>query len=387
MPQVQPNSEGIDNWLRLIRSENVGPTTFLKLLKYFGTVENALGASVSQLCKVEGIGAKTAETITASRNKFNVEAELELAEKNDVWIIHIKDERYPKPLRKIYDPPPILYIRGALSKSDSLAISIVGSRRCSIYGKEQASKLAHFLAAAGFTIVSGMARGIDTAAHHGALSARGRTIAVQGCGLSIIFPPENDKLFEMICQSGACMSELPLGYEPLAENFPSRNRIIAGLSLGTIIVEAAPRSGALITARMAMENNREVMAVPGKVDSPLSKGPHKLIKDGATLVESVEDVIESLGHLSDQLIDHVTNAAKEAQEKAETAQAELLEKAKLTLAENELAIYKSLDKTPIHIEEIIDKTKLPAGRINAGLVSLQLKGLVKQSPGNMFMKR
>ena len=310
MPEPQANSADIEKWLKLIRADSVGPTTFAKLIKHFGSVDCALGASVSQLAEIDGIGLKTAERIAATRDKFDVTSELELADKIGVWIINFEDKRYPPLLKQIYDPPPVLYIKGSLSRQDNLAISIVGTRRCSLYGQEQASRLAHLLSSAGFTIISGMARGIDTAAHHGALSAGGRTIAVQGCGLANIFPPENKKLFELIAESGACVSELPLRYEPLAENFPPRNRIIAGLSLGTIVIEAGLNSGAMITAKEAIENNREVMAVPGKIDSPLSKGAHQLIKQGAKLIESVEDVMEALGYIGEQLQEHVSAARK-----------------------------------------------------------------------------
>jgi len=384
MSKPQPNSADIEKWLRLIRADSVGPTTFAKLIKKFGSADNALGSSVSELAKISGLGFKTAERIAATRDKFDVAAELELADKLDVWIINLNDERYPAVLKKIYDPPPVLYVKGSLTREDNLAISIVGSRRCSLYGQEQASRLAHFLSSAGFTICSGMARGIDSAAHQGALSAGGRTIAVQGCGLANIFPPENKKLFELISESGACISELPLGYEPLSENFPPRNRIIAGLALGTIVVEAAPRSGALITARAAMENNREVMAVPGKIDSPLSKGAHRLIKDGAKLVESVEDVMEALGYIGEQLEGHVSTAAEKAAEKME---APLFEIKALKLSDSEKTIYEYLNKEPQHIEQIIDDTDLTAGSVNAGLVSLRLKGLIKQLPGSLFVKR
>jgi DNA processing protein len=383
MSIAQANSNDIDKWLGLIRADNVGATTFAKLIKHFGSADRALGASISELSKVSGIGFKKAEQIAATRGKFNVEAELELAAKHGVWIINLKDQRYPPALRKIYDPPPVLYIKGNFVRQDSLAISIVGSRRCSLYGQEQASRLAHFLSSAGFTVCSGMARGIDTAAHHGALSAEGRTIAVQGCGLANIYPPENKKLFELITESGACVSELPLQFEPLSENFPPRNRIIAGLSLGTIVIEAGLRSGALITARMAMENNREVMAVPGKIDSPLSRGTHKLIKEGAKLVESVEDVMTTLGYIGEQLQEHVTEAAQKATEKME---APLFEIKELKLPDHEKKIFESLGKEPLHIEQIISETDLAAGSVNAALVSLRLKGLIKQLPGSMFAK-
>jgi DNA processing protein len=229
-----------------------------------------------------------------------------------------------------------------------------------------------------------MARGVDTAAHHGALTADGRTIAVQGCGLANIFPPENDRLFELIAESGACVSELPLRYEPLSENFPPRNRIIAGLSLGTIVVEAPLNSGALITARAALENNREVMAVPGKIDSPLSKGAHRLIKEGARLIESVDDVMEALGYVGEQLRDHATATAKEAAQKAELP---LFDAGKLNLTDDERAIYECLTREPLHVDQVIAETNLEAGKTNAGIISLRLKGLIKQLPGSLYMRK
>lgn len=343
-----------------------------------------MGTSVSELAKIDGIGFKTAERIAATHGRFDAAGELELAEKLGVWIINIEDNRYPPVLKRIYDPPPVLYIKGTLSRQDNLAISIVGTRWCSLYGQEQASRFAHLLGSAGFTIVSGMARGIDTAAHHGALSADARTIAVQGCGLANIFPPENKELFERIAESGACISELPLRYEPLAENFPSRNRIIAGLSLGTIVIEAGLNSGALITARAALESSREVMAVPGKIDSPLSKGAHQLLKQGAKLIESVEDVMEALGYIGEQIQNHVSESAQKASEKAE---APLFDVSQLKLSDDEKSIYNCLSREPLQIDQIIADTTLPPGCINAGLISLRLKGLIRQLPGNMFLRR
>ena len=383
MGKTEENSTDIEKWLRLIRADNIGPTTFGKLIKHFGSVDRALGASVSELSKIDGIGYKSAEQIARTRNKFDTEAELESAEKLGVWIISLDDERYPPVLKRIYDPPVVLYIKGSLSSSDNLAIAIVGTRRCSLYGQEQSSRLAHLLSSAGFTICSGMARGIDTAAHQGALSAGGRTIAVQGCGLAKVFPPENKKLFELIAESGACISELPLQYEPLSENFPPRNRIIAGLSLGTIVIEAGLYSGALITARAALDNNREVMAVPGKIDSPLSEGAHQLIKQGAKLIESVEDVMEALGYIGKQLEEHVSTAAAKASEKME---APLFDVREVKLSGDEKIIYDYLGREPFHIEQIITGTKLTAGGINAGLISLRLKGLIKQLPGSLFLR-
>ncbi len=387
MPETEPNSVDIEKWLKLIRADGVGSTTFAKLIGRFGSIDKALGASVSGLVKVEGIGYKTGERIAATREKFDADGELELARKLGVWIINLEDKRYPALLKRIYDPPPVIYIKGSLERGDSLAISIVGTRGCSLYGQEQASRLAHLLASAGFTICSGMARGIDTAAHHGALSAEGRTIAVQGCGLSRVFPPENSKLFGLISGSGACISELPLRYEPKAENFPPRNRIIAGLSLGVIVIEAAQNSGALITARAAVDNNREVMAVPGKIDSPLSKGGHRLIKDGARLVESVEDVMEALGYIGEQIKEHVSEAAEKAVKRTkEKVKTPLFARGGLKLSGHEKRIYDYLNREPMHVDKIIIETDLPAGSINAGLISLQLKGLVRQLPGNFFVQ-
>ncbi len=383
MAKLQPNSAGIESWLKLIRADGVGPATFAKLIKHFGSAERVLGASVSELAKVDGLGFKTAERIAATRDKFDPAPEKELAQKLGVWIINLDDERYPPVLRRIYDPPPVLYVKGSLSRQDNLALSIVGSRRCSLYGQEQSSRFAHFLGSAGFTICSGMARGIDTAAHQGALSAGGRTIAVQGCGLATIFPPENRRLFELIAESGACLSELPMGYEPLRVNFPPRNRIIAGLALGTIVIEAAQRSGALITARAALDYNREVMAVPGKIDSPLSKGAHQLIKQGATLIESVEDVTEALGHIGEQLGEHVSAAAANASERAEKT---LFDASQLKLSGAERKIYDCLSTEPLHVEQVIAETNLAPGLVNATLISLRLKGLIRQLPGSLFAK-
>jgi DNA processing protein len=384
MAQVPEHSREIEKWLKLTHADQVGPVTFGRLLKRFGSVDAALGASAGGLMKVEGIGAATAERIAASRDKFDSCAELELAGKLGVWIVHLEDPRYPPALRQIYDPPPALYVKGTLDRTDNLAIGIVGCRRCSLYGQEQSSRLAHLLAAAGFTIVSGMARGIDTAAHSGALTAEGRTLAVQGCGLSRVFPPENAKLFALISASGACISELPLRAEPLAENFPPRNRIIAGLSLGTIVVEASLRSGAMITAQAALESNREVMAVPGKVDSPLSQGTHRLIKQGAKLIETVEDVMEALGYIGEQLKDHTALTAKETTESMEMP---LVETVKFNLKGHEKTVYEGMGKEPLHIDQLIADTGLPAGTVNASVVSLRLKGLIKQLPGNLFTRR
>jgi DNA processing protein len=354
------------------------------MLEYFGDMERIFQASVAELMKVEGIGRKTAESIFRTRDAFDAAEELSLADKLGVWIIHVQDSRYPAALKAIYDPPPVLYVKGTLTRNDSLAMAIVGSRRCTHYGTEQAGRFSHLLALAGFTIVSGLARGIDSAAHRGALAAGGRTIAVQGCGLSHVFPPENQKLFEQIVKNGAVISELPLGYEPLAENFPGRNRIIAGLSMGVLVVEATARSGALISAQAALENNREVMAIPGRIDSPASAGCHKLLKQGARLVDSIEEIMDALGHVGQGLKDHANTAAIQAEQ---DAQKTLFDLSRLQLTPQESVLLERLNSEPVHVEELIQATGLPPGKIHAAVISLQLKGLVKQLPGNMIIKR
>lgn len=382
--ESEQHSPQIALWLKLIRADGIGPTLFKRLLEYFGGVERIFTASVAELTKIEGIGNKTAESIARTRDAFDADSELALADKLGVWVIHLQDGRYPPALKAIYDPPPVLYVKGTLTRADNLAMAIVGSRRCTHYGTEQANRFSHLLASAGFTIVSGLARGIDSAAHRGALATQGRTIAVQGCGLSNIFPPENKKLFEQITENGAVISELPLTYEPLAENFPGRNRIIAGLSMGVLVVEATYRSGALISAQAAMDNNREVMAIPGRIDSPCSLGCHKLLKQGARLIDSIDEIMDALGYVGDGLKTHADAAATEAEQ---NAQRTLFDLSRLNLTKEEEAIIGQLNSEPVHVEELIDLTQLPAGKVHSAVISLQLKGLVKQLPGNMLVKR
>jgi DNA processing protein len=382
--EVERNSENIELWLKLKAADGVGSVTFARLMEQFGTIDDVMGASVAKMVKVEGIGEQTAQKIARTREAFDAERELELAEKLGVWLVTTEDERYPAALKSIYDPPPVLYVRGTLVRGDALAVAMVGSRRCSLYGQEQASRFAHFLASAGFTVVSGGARGIDSAAHTGALKAGGRTIAVQGCGLKNVFPPENDKLFAQIAENGAVISELPLETESLASYFPPRNRIIAGLSMGVIVVEAAQASGSLITATASLDYSREVMAIPGKIDSPLSKGCNELIKKGARLVDCVEDVMDALGYVGQGLSEHAGAAARAAEEEVEGG---LFDAAKLKLVGHEEQVFGSLTKEPQHIDEVIAATGLGAGAVSAALVGLQLKGLVKQLPGGLYVRR
>lgn len=381
MRQYESHSDGIAGWLRLTRAEGVGPTLSQRLIKAFGTPEQVLGASIGQLSGIEGIGPKTAQRILRSSEQVDVEGELALADKLGVQFLHRDDPRYPVMLRQIYDPPPVLSVKGNLLAKHNLGLAVVGARRCSAYGQDQAARLSYLLGLSGFTIVSGMARGIDTAAHRGALSSQGQTIAVQGCGLARCYPPENKDLYRRIVHQGCAMSELPLQAEPLREHFPARNRIIAGLSMATIVVEAGLRSGAMITARLAMEHNREVMAVPGHIDNPLTQGPHHLLKQGAVLVDSADTIVAALGVIGQQLKSHVETTIK-AHETRKQAQKTLVE-----MTPTEQSIYDQLSHVPTHADDIIVQTNPPTGKVTADLVNLQLKGMVQALPGNLFLKK
>jgi DNA processing protein len=276
----------------------IGPRAFGELVSHFGSAAEVLNAAPADLRDVPGIGTKLVSQIVDAQSKFDIEPTLKLCRDNDINILDPTCDEYPTPLKEIYDPPAILFSHGKLSQNDSIAIAIVGSRHATHYGKTVAEKLARGLSMAGFTIVSGLARGIDAAAHQGALKAGGRTIAVLGGGLLKMYPPEHKGLAGEIRNQGAVLSEsLPMS-APKSGSFPKRNRIVTGLSLGVIVVEASDRSGALISARLSMEQGREVFAVPGRIDSRMSRGCHRLLRDGAKLAESVDDVIEELGPLA-----------------------------------------------------------------------------------------
>lgn len=296
--------------------------------------------------------------------------------------ITMDDAEYPKNLRNIYDPPKQLYVNGTLLAQDEFAVALVGSRRASIYGLEACEKLAYELASRGVTVVSGMARGIDSAAHRGALKARGRTIAVMGSGHNDIYPPENKELYAEIAKTGAVVTEYENDVPPLPENFPKRNRIISGLALGVVVVEAARNSGALITARLALEQGREVFAVPGKISSNTSAGTNELIKDGAKLVQSVDDILEELSHLD------IKPLSSEEKAKSDDSIAKMT-KAYIynSLTEDERKIYKILSDEPIYIDEISEKSKLKPAVTTKVLLNLELKRLVKELPGKLFVIR
>jgi len=368
---VQGTAAGLEDLLTLNMVEGLGVTLLSRLLERFGSPEAILAASRRELEEVEGVGSALSRNISKARKQIDARAQMKSAEKFAVKIITAASDDYPKPLRRIFDPPLVLYVKGEYKEEDALAMAIVGSRRASYYGKNQAERLAGSLAKMGFTIVSGMAWGIDSAAHRGALAAGGRTIAVLGSGLANPYPKGNEKLLAEIVENGAAISEFPLNFPPRPENFPRRNRLISGLCLGVVVVEAAERSGSLITARWAMEQGREVFAVPGPIDSTTSRGTHRLIKDGAKLVERVEDVIEELGPLA-EVLTPVPQEEKPGARGLKPEEEKILE----VLSPSE----------PKSIEDIIAETGLTAQAASSVLMVLELRKLVKQLAGKRFVK-
>jgi DNA processing protein len=361
-------------WVILNMINGVGALRAKKLLERFGSFEGIFSASSGELEKVEGIGRELAGRIRNWRETVDVEKEFELAKKYGVKMITLDDEEYPSRLKEIYDPPVVLYVKGEISQNDGKAIAVVGTRRPSFYGRMITEDLSKKLAMRGFTIVSGMARGVDSAAHRGALAVKGRTIAVLGCGVDVVYPPENAKLMKEIAVSGAVISEFPFGMKPDRGNFPRRNRIISGLSLGVIVVEAAKSSGSLITANFALEQGREVFAVPGKIDSPKSYGTHLLIKEGAKLVQDVDDIVEELGMQAGD-----SSAGKELKKQDTVGISP-------ELAGDEKKIFELLTTDPCQIDIICARLNMPANKVSSVLMMLEVKGCVKQLPGKQFVK-
>jgi len=353
--------------------EHVGPVRVRQLLEHFGDAPAILRASKLQLLQVRGIGEETAEAIANWEKSVDLGNELKRIQEYGCHILTQTDADYPELLRQIYDPPIVLYVKGRLTAKDKNAVAMVGSRLTTHYGLETARKLAYQLAYVGVTVVSGGARGIDTAAHQGALSAKGRTVAVLGNGINIVFPPENVELFERIAAHGAVLTQFPFNRKADKQSFPIRNRIVAGMSLGTVVVEANLASGALITANFAVEYGRQVFAVPGRIDSPQSKGCHDLIKKGAKLCEGAEDVLSEFEYLFP-----ASNRPPSAAESG-TLPA-------LTLSDNEQKVYEVLSHEEVAMDDVIRRSGLPASAASVTLLSLEMKRLIKQLPGKLFVR-
>ena len=375
--EVDQESDRADllNLIRLTSVAGVGPKTAQALLTRFGSARAVLNAPEVSVREVAGVGASLARKIARAEVEIDAEAELALCERYGVTPIPHRSSDYPSRLKEIADPPALLYVRGTIEPVDALAVAIVGSRKCTPYGLRIAERLATSLARVGLTVVSGLARGIDAAAHRGAINGGGRTLAVLANGLSRVYPPEHDMLANEVAAHGALIAESPMRQEPIAGLFPQRNRIISGLSLGVVVVEATPRSGSLSTATHATEQNREVFAVPGPVDSLPSRGCHHLIRDGARLVETVDDILEELGPF-----------VRGMSRPAEPSLTPTIATPGVTLNGPEGQILTSLTDQPMTIDQIITLTGLSASVTMATLSMMELRRLIKRHPGQQFAR-
>jgi DNA processing protein len=382
------DEEALKYWIALKSVEEVGCVGFRNLLAAFSSPRMVFAAPAPTLQAIPGIGAKTANYIRSFSDWQTAEREVARAQALSVAIVTCQDPFYPKNLLNIYDYPPYLYVKGTL-KPEEIAVAVVGSRIASVYGRFVTEKLSRELALKGITVVSGLARGIDAAAHRGALSGRGRTIAVLGCGLDLVYPPENEALAADIAAQGALVTEFPFGTPPNAPNFPARNRIISGISLGVLVVEAGEKSGSLITARIAAEQGRSVFAVPGAIESAGSRGTHRLIKQGAKLVENVEDILEEILPQTGVLSRHTeplpklttTEAIPLPMESATGTPAACIE----GLGDTEKALLTLISRKPIEIDTLITVSGLAPREVQSGLLILELAGHIRQLPGKLFL--
>lgn len=362
--------ENILPWFALKSVPGVGNHLYKRIINRFKSPEAALGASRDELMQIEGVSDRLARAIIKHRTPEHIKKEIDLISEKGFRIVTMADPDYPPLLLEIPDPPPFLYVSGILDRSSN-NIAVVGSRNATDYGISMTKTLCADLAFYNITVVSGMAIGIDTAAHEGALDGKGKTIAVLGSGLEKIYPAQNKNLFKMISENGAVISEFSLMAEPDAFNFPARNRIISGISLGTIVVEATKQSGSLITARLAADQNREVFAVPGSIRSFKSTGTHTLIKQGAKLVENAKDIVDELSHS--------IRPKEDMNKQGRTCRHE-----SLFLSEEDSLVLKALGPYPVHIDDLIRKIKMEPGKIMSILLKLELQDLIKQSPGKLF---
>ncbi|MFN4218671.1 MAG: DNA-processing protein DprA [Candidatus Bipolaricaulia bacterium] len=358
-------------WIALTLIPNLSPRKFHILLENFSSPQEIWEAPFSRLKEIPGF-AESAQTFCAHRERADIDRALEQIARLGLTVITLDDAQYPEPLRAIPDPPPVLYLRGEYVEKDKLAVALVGTRRATSYGKRVAQQFAGELGRLGFTIVSGLAEGIDTAAHRGALKVNARTIAVIGSGFARLYPQSNQKLLEEIVSSGCAMTEFAPEVAPEQWTFPQRNRIISGLSRGVLVVEAPEDSGALITARLALEHNREVFAVPGSILGESHRGCHKLIKDGAKLVESVTDILEEFKDLRALFTVRRDRPAPAPQ--------------KPMLSPLEEKIFSVLEFEPMHFDEIVSKTGLSVGEVSEGLLTLALQGIVQELEGKHYVK-
>ncbi len=366
----------------------MGPVLFQRLLARFGQPAAVFQARREELLGVKGVNADLARDLLSFRAWDRVEAELAQMAAAGVEVLLQNDPGFPARLQQIPYPPPLLFLKGTILPQDDLALAVVGTRAASYYGLKTCRRLAGALAVRGLTVVSGLARGIDTAAHQGALENGGRTLAVLGCGLDVVYPPENQKLYEQIPEQGALISEFPLGTPPEAKNFPIRNRIISGLALGVVVVEAGLRSGTSITVRYALDQGREVFAVPGPIDSPTSLGPHRLIQDGAKLVQDPEDIFSELPGLKkgQGRLFSVPGGVKEtpaAVGGGPTPAAAVAPSVSAPPPEDPLLAL--LGSDPLSLDELVRVTRLSASEVLSRLTILELEGLIRELPGKRYV--
>lgn len=354
-------------WLALQRVRGLGPVKLRRLTEFFGSAARAWQSTALELKEVKGLDSRTINNLMEAKKKIYPEKELEAVEKLDIKVLTIDDQDYPFNLKEIYAPPPVLYLKGNLLPEDQKALAVVGSRKATFYGLRITEELSNQLADHGITIVSGLARGIDTAAHRGALKNQGRTIAVLGCGLNFIYPPENKKLMAEIIEQGAVITEFALDTPPEPNNFPMRNRVISGISLGVLVIEAAKKSGSLITADFALEQGREVFAVPGMITNRQSEGTNNLIKDGAKLVQNIKDILEELGWPSQKILATIQENSGD-------------------LSQEERLILQTLGNQPKHLDNILRETKLDFSQVFTALTQLEVNGLIAQLPGKLFLR-
>lgn len=367
----------VDAYLALNLLPNVGPIRVRRLLERFGSPQAILAASAGDLRTVNGIGEEMAAHIAGWEKHIDLAEEQRRIAAHGITLLTLDDPAYPPDLRQIHDPPFLLYQKGRITPADEAAVAVVGSRRATHYGREQAKRLSFQLAKAGFTIISGLARGIDTAAHEAAIAAGGRTIAVLGSGIGNVYPPENQALADRIAECGAVLSEFPVLYVPDKQSFPLRNRIVAGMSKGLLVVEAPAWSGSLITANQALEQGRSVFAVPGPIDRPTSEGCHRLIQQGATLVCSADDVISELGlEINSLPLEFPESSQNEIKTPSRSLEINDLEK----------RIIEELGQGDATIDRLAEVTGQAPGQLSATLLQLEMKRLVRQLPGKTFSK-
>jgi DNA processing protein len=354
----------------------IGPRLTAALLERFGSAGAVLQAGAAELGEVPYVGPRLAESVAQARGRIDVGREIALAEKFGVRLVAHATPEYPALLAEISDPPYLLYVRGALTAADASAVAVVGSRQCTEYGRRMAARLASGLVRAGYTVVSGLARGIDGAAHKAALQAGGRTLAVLAGGLSRIYPPEHRELAQEVAAGGALLTESSMDQDPLAGLFPVRNRIISGLCQAVVVVEAAERSGALSTASHAAEQGRSVLAVPGPADSPASGGTNELIRKGAVLCRGVEDVLEELRGVSAVVQEQASAAARPEPPAAPPP----------GLDETQRRIWEALAEGPRHLDELVQRLALAVPQLSGTLLMMEMKKVVKRLPGNRYQR-